>query len=265
MNIIRHCSAIELLNSIQTSSIDLIYTDPPFGTQNKQTSLRKKKGEVISTIDYVDRYDDYVSWLRPHIEEFKRVLKPTGTLYLHLDWRWVHYAKVMLDEVFGKDCFLNEIVWSYNFGGRGKRSWPAKHDTILMYTREKDQHVFNWDKIDRIPYIAPEMQFVGRTKEEAEKRIALGQIPTDVWNMSIVGTNSKERLGCPNQKPLKLLNRIILASSNEGDLILDPFAGSGTTGFAAYLQNRSFILSDLNNHAIKVMKERFKNINVEIK
>jgi site-specific DNA-methyltransferase (adenine-specific) len=174
-----------------------------------------------------------------------------------MDWRWVHYAKVWLDEKFGRDNFINELVWSYNYGGRGKDRFPQKHDTILVYTKEQGKHTFNWDDIDRIPYAAPELQYVGRSKEDAEKRIAEGQVPTDVWSMSIVGTASKERLGYPNQKPLKLVRRCILASSNPGDLVLDPFAGSGTTGAAAMSCGRSFLMSDTSPDSIETMKKRF--------
>jgi site-specific DNA-methyltransferase (adenine-specific) len=191
-----------------------------------------------------------------------RVLKDTGTMYLHMDWRWVHYAKVMCDGIFGMENFLNEVVWSYNFGGRGKDRWPQKHDTILVYTKEMGKHTFNWNAIDRIPYAAPELQYMGRTKEEAEKRIAEGQVPTDVWSMSIVGTASKERLGYPNQKPIKLMKRAIVASSNEGDTVLDPFGGSGSTAAAAMEANRKFITGDSSPDAIAVMKRRFQDVEI---
>jgi len=263
MSYIRKCSAIELLNSIEDNAIDLIYTDPPFGTQTEQTLNHKQDGKIIYSVSYSDRHDDYLVWLKQHILELKRVLKETGTMYLHLDWHWVHYAKVICDEVFGKENFLNEIIWSYNFGGRGKNCWPKKHDTILVYTKQNGNHVFNWDKIDRIPYAAPEMQRVGRTKEEAEKRIAEGQVPTDVWSISIVGTNSKERVNYPNQKPIKLISRVILASSNPDDVVLDPFAGSGSTGYTAHLLNRRFIMADVSDNSIETMKDRFKDINVD--
>ena len=253
-----HCKpALEVLCSLPAESVDMIYTDPPFGTQSDQVMSRKTKGRKISEIRYSDRYENYLEFIRPHLNEMHRVLKNTGTMYLHLDWRWVHYVKVECDSVFGIDNFLNEIVWSYNFGGRGRDRFAQKHDTILVYTKNQGQHVFNWDDIDRVPYAAPELQYIGRTKEEAEERIAKGQVPTDVWNMSIVGTNSKERLGYPNQKPRRLIERAIVASSNTGDLILDPFAGSGTTGDAAAVRGRRFIMSDSSSESIKVMRQRF--------
>lgn len=262
-NVVHHAEALAVLQSLPVASIDLIYTDPPFGTQGQQVMRRQKEGTVISTIGYDDKYDDYMAFLRPHLEEFKRVLKASGTLYLHMDWHWVHYAKVALDEVFGRSCFLNEVVWAYDFGGRGKRCWPKKHDTVLVYSREEDKHVFNWDDIDRLPYAAPEMQRVGRSSEDAERRIAAGKVPTDVWWMSIVGTQSNERTGYPNQKPVKLIERAVLASSPVGGVVLDPFAGSGTTGEAAYTNGRHFILSDVSPWAQEVMRERFKEIEVD--
>jgi len=262
MNRVHKCSASDLLASLPDSSVDLIYTDPPFGTGDMQTMSRKKGGNVVSKIEYSDKYRDYLAFLDPHVRDMHRVLKDTGTMYLHLDWRWVHYAKVKCDEVFGYDNFLNEVVWSYNFGGRGKDRWPQKHDTILVYAKRAGKHTFNWDSIDRIPYAAPELQYVGRTKEAAEKRISEGQVPTDVWSMSIVGTASKERLGYPNQKPLKLVRRCIVASSNPGDVVLDPFVGSGTTCEAALQAGRSFVGCDSNSAAVEVMKRRFENLPV---
>lgn len=238
------------------ASIDLIYTDPPFGTQDQQVMSRKRGGEIISKLSYEDKQDDYMEFLLPHLEEFKRILKPSGTLYLHLDWRWVHYAKVALDGIFGRDNFLNEVIWAYDFGGRGKRCWPKKHDTILVYVKNTKEHVFNWEDIDKIPYMAPGLQ-----KDPA--KAAEGKVPTDVWWMSIVGTQSKERNGYPNQKPMKLIERAILASSPVGGIVLDPFAGSGSTGDAARSLGREFILSDISPWALEVMTTRFKDIAVD--
>ena len=226
-------SALQLLDSLDEASVDMIYTDPPFGTDDVQTMDRKRSGKTISKISYSDKHPDYLKFLESHLRAFHRVLRSTGTLYLHLDPRWSHYAKVLCDQIFGRDNFLNEIIWSYNFGGRARDRFPEKHDTILVYTKEQGRHVFNLKDIDRIPYAAPALQYVGRTKEEAERRIAEGQVPTDVWSMSIVGTASKERVGYPNQKPIKLVRRCIVASSKPGDLVVDPFGGSGTTGEAA--------------------------------
>lgn len=255
-NQIHHCTAMKLLRSLDDQSIDMIYTDPPFGTGDVQSMARRLGGKVISKIEYSDKQEDYLDFLKGHLVEMHRVLKETGTMYLHLDWRWVHYAKVMCDEIFGYENFLNEVIWSYNFGGRGKDRWPMKHDTILVYVKKMGKHIFNWNDVDRIPYAAPELQYVGRSKEEAEKRIAEGQVPTDVWSMSIVGTASKERVGYPNQKPIKLMRRAIVASSPAGGTILDPFAGSGSTGAAAMSCGRNFILADASQQAIDVIKKR---------
>lgn len=260
MNTVHLADALSFLRGLPDSSVDLVYTDPPFGTGDVQKMTRKRGGNIVSQISYSDRYANYLEFLTPHLVEMRRVLKDTGTLYLHLDHHWVHYAKVECDRIFGGDNFLNEIVWSYNFGGRGKDRFPQKHDTILVYTKEMGKHTFNWDDIDRIPYAAPELQYVGRSKEDAERRIAEGQVPTDVWSMSIVGTASKERLGYPNQKPLKLVQRVIRASSNPGDLVVDPFVGSGTTAHAAHLLRRRFAVCDRNPESVAVVKSRLGDV-----
>jgi len=245
-----------VLRQLPDGAVDLIYIDPPFGTEAEQVMARKKGDETVSTMSYSDRHDDYLAFLKPHLSEAKRLLKETGTLYLHLDYRWVHYAKVMCDDVFGRANFLNEVIWAYDFGGRGKRCWPKKHDNILVYSREPSNHVFNWDDIDRIPYMAPGLQ-----KDEA--RAEEGKVPTDVWWMSIVGTSAKERTGYPNQKPVKLVERAVLASSPPGGLVIDFFAGSGTTGEAARKHGRKFILIDSNPQAIEVMKARLTGDDVK--
>jgi site-specific DNA-methyltransferase (adenine-specific) len=250
VNSVHHAPALELLGSIETGSIDMIYTDPPFGTNLKQKLDRKKKDVVVSSMEYDDKQDDYLEFMRSHIEEFHRVLKESGTMYLHLDHHWVHYVKVMCDEIFDRENFLSEVIWAYDFGGRGKDKWPAKHDSILVYTKSRGKHIFNWEDIDRIPYMAPELQ-------KDPERAAKGKVPTSVWWMSIVGTASKERTGYPNQKPQKLMERAIVASSPLGGVVLDPFAGSGTTAAAALAVGRTFITSDANIVAIDVMKERF--------
>lgn len=262
-NTVHNTTALDFLRSLPDGSVDMVYTDPPFGTGDVQKMARKKAGKIVSNIEYSDRFENYLNFLEPHLVQLHRVLKETGTLYLHLDWRWVHYAKVKCDEIFGYDNFLNEIVWSYNFGGRGKDRFPQKHDTILVYAKELGRHTFNWDDIDRIPYAAPELQYVGRTREEAEKRIAEGQVPTDVWSMSIVGTASKERIGYPNQKPIKLIRRAIVASSNLGDIVVDPFVGSGSTADAALGAGRKFIVNDLSDDAVTVMRRRFAGCDVK--
>lgn len=243
--------ALSFLQATADRSIDLIYIDPPFNTGRKQVSSRNP------AVSYDDSSENYVAFVWPLILNAFRVLKETESIYVHLDHHSVFVVKPMMDDVFGKENFLNHIVWSYNFGGRGKDRWPRKHDDILFYAKCAGKHHFDWEAIDRVPYKAPELQYVGRTKEEAEKRIAAGQVPTDVWEMSIVGTNSRERTGYPTQKPVRLVERAVRASCPKGGLVLDFFAGSGTTGEAAFNVGCKAILVDSNPQSIEVMRNRF--------
>ena len=255
MNVVHHANALGVLGMLPEGSVDLVYIDPPFGTGHRQQSARKK-GEKGSWITFEDPNINYIEWLRTHMAAVHAVLKPNGTVYLHLDHHWVHRVKVMMDDdVFGPECFLNEVIWAYDYGGRGKRCWPKKHDSILVYVKDPKDYVFNWDDIDRIPYMAPGLQ-------KDHERADAGKVPTDVWWMSIVGTSAKERNGYPTQKPVRLVERAVLASSPPGGLVVDVFAGSGTTGEAAHRHGRSFVLADTSPWAIEVMKERFKDIDV---
>lgn len=259
---------LRFLKSLPSESIDLIYIDPPFNTKKRQTLRRirvqqslgdgragfqGKKYSVfpISEMGFEDQYDDYLSFLEPRLKEAYRVLAPHGSLYFHIDYREVHYCKVLLDKIFGRDNFLNEIIWAYDYGGKPKKRWPAKHDNILFYVKDRSKYIFNTEEIDRIPYMAPSL--VGPEKA------ARGKLPTDVWWHTIVPTKSKERTGYPTQKPLGILRRIIQASSRPGDIVLDFFAGSGTTGMAAIELNRRFILVDNNLEAMVVMAKRFES------
>lgn len=264
---------LEVLRSLEDESVDLIYIDPPFNTgkiqkrvqiktilseQGDRTGFqgRRYKSVVIGSKQFADFFDDYLGFLEPRLIEAHRVLAPHGSLYLHLDYREVHYCKVLLDGIFGRECFLNEIIWAYDYGGRPKNRWPPKHDNILFYAKEPGKHIFNVEEIERIPYMAPGL--VGPEKA------ALGKLPTDVWWHTIVPTNSREKTGYPTQKPLGILRRIIQASSRPGDLVLDFFAGSGTTGVAALELGRRFILVDNNPEAIQVMAKRFEGVdNIE--
>ncbi len=256
---------------MQTESVQLVYTDPPFNTgrsrtyQRLQTTQdregervgfggRRYRSRQVSEHAYGDAFEQYLDFLAPRLMELWRVLRHDGSLYLHLDAREVHYVKVALDNIFGRDCFLNEIVWAYDYGGRPKRRWPAKHDNILVYAKDRDRYVFNRDAIDRVPYLAPGL--VG--KEKAER----GKLPTDVWWQTIVGTNARERTGYPTQKPVALAERILRASSDEGELVLDPFAGSGTVGAAAQTLGRRYLLIDDNPEAINVMRNRLPTAEV---
>lgn len=273
MRKIYHGDCVDALKLIESESVQLVYVDVPFGTQNVQRLQSKesfasssgsvgfggKKYEhrVVSDISYSDVFDDYINdFIAPCMHEVKRVLKRTGTLYLHCDWRYVHYVKVYLDGLFGRENFMNHVIWSFNYGGRGKRKWPAKHNDILVYSREENEQVFNWDDIDKIPYKAPGLQ-------KDPVRAAAGQVPTDVWEMTIVPTNSKERTGYPTQKPLKLVERVIRASSNPGDVVLDFCVGSGTTCVAAARLDRSFIGIDKSATSMSVMRDRFKTVGIE--
>jgi len=197
---------------------------------------------------YADRFEDYLGFLRPRIEEAYRVLSPTGSLFLHIDYREVHYCKVMVDEVFGRECFQNEIIWAYDYGARPTKRWPAKHDNILWYTKDPEEYTFNLSECDRIPYMAPGL--VG-----AEKA-ARGKTPTDVWWHTIVSPTGKEKTGYATQKPLGILERIVRVHSNPGELVVDFFAGSGTTGDAAARNGRRFCMVDESAEAVGVMEKR---------
>ncbi|MDE2987671.1 MAG: site-specific DNA-methyltransferase [Chloroflexota bacterium] len=262
---------LPVLQSLPAQSVQLVYTDPPFNTGNVRTYQRLRttrddegdrvgfggrryRSESTPQHSYGDAFEEYIEFLAPRLREIWRVLRQDGTLYLHLDAREVHYVKVLLDDIFGRDCFLNEIIWAYDFGGRPKRRWPAKHDNILVYVKDREQYVFNRDEIDRIPYLAPGL--VG--KEKAER----GKLPTDVWWHTIVGTSARERTGYPTQKPVALAERIIRASSDADELVLDPFAGSGTVGAAAEELGRRYLLVDSNPDAVDVMRERLPGAEV---
>jgi site-specific DNA-methyltransferase (adenine-specific) len=241
---------MDALSRIQANTIPLIYIDPPFNT-GKTQQLQQTSGGFAYTqmMRYADSYTYYLQWLMPHVWEAWRILAPNGTLYVHLDWHEVHYAKVAIDQVFGRACFLNEIIWAYDYGARTKKKWPTKHDTILVYVKDPDNYVFNYDAIDRIPYMAPSLQ--------TPERAAAGKTPTDTWWHTIVSTVGYERTGYPSQKPVGILRRILLASSNPGDVVVDFFAGSGTTAQAALDLGRDFIAIDSNLQAFETMKQRF--------
>ena len=287
---------LEILKTIASESVELIYIDPPFNTKKiqKRTTIktvRDKNGDrkgfkgntyrtmELGTKSYNDSFEPYIAgFLKPRILEAYRILKPHGSLYFHIDYREAHYCKILLDDIFGRDSFLNEIIWAYDYGGRAKSKWPAKHDNILYYAKDPKQYIFNSDEIDKEPYMAPGL--VG--SEKAEK----GKMPTDTWWatyagtdkprsssdtwwfffargqndtwwQTIVPTGSKERVGYPTQKPRKLIDRIITASSNKNETVLDFFAGSGTVGESCLSLERNFILIDNNKQALDVMAERF--------
>jgi site-specific DNA-methyltransferase (adenine-specific) len=260
---------LPILQALPSETVDLIYIDPPFNTGRVQgltqiQTQRSTEGDrtgflgqryqtiQLGTRQYADIFDDYLAFLEPRLVEAHRLLKPHGSLYFHIDYREVHYCKVLLDQIFGRECFLNEIIWAYDYGGRTKKKWPPKHDNILWYANDPEHYTFNLDAIERIPYMAPGL--VGPEKA------ARGKLPTDTWWHTIVATNGKEKTGYPTQKPLGILNRILLASSNPDDLVLDFFAGSGTTGESCLKLGRKFILIDSNPQALEVMAKRFVGI-----
>jgi site-specific DNA-methyltransferase (adenine-specific) len=265
-NTVIHGDNLQVIRDLPSESFQMIYIDPPFNTGKVQrlqslTTVRSDsgsrlgfKGQSYETVkgemkSYGDAFDNYWGFLEPRLEEAWRLLKDSGTLYLHLDYREVHYAKVLLDSLFGSECFLNEIIWAYDYGARATKKWPTKHDNILVYVKNPNSYYFNNTEVDREPYMAPGLV----TPEKAER----GKLPTDVWWHTIVSPTGKEKTGYPTQKPLGILRRMIAASSAPGDWVLDFFAGSGTTGAAALELGRKFLLVDQNPEAIEVMRSRF--------
>lgn len=263
---------LDVLKTIPDSSINLIYIDPPFNTGKAQqrTQLktihsetgdrigfgnRRYKSIKIATTGYADSFDDFIGFLRPRILEARRILAANGSFFFHLDYREIHYCKIMIDGIFGRKSFINEIIWAYDYGSRSKNKWPAKHDNILWYAKNPDNYIFNYEEMDRIPYLAPDL--VGAEKAKR------GKTPTDVWWHTIVSPNGKEKTGYATQKPLGILKRIIKIHSNPNDKLCDFFAGSGSFGEAAYSLNRDCILVDRNPQAMAIMKKRFEEFNTE--
>lgn len=267
-NLVVRGDNLPILRALPDESFTVIYFDPPFNTGRARRAERVRgvpqdpavggrlgfrgQGYAVTremTLAYDDRFTDYWDFLEPRLVEAWRALTEDGTLYLHLDYREVHYAKVLLDALFGPECFINEIIWAYDFGSRTRKRWPTKHDNILVYAKDPERYYFDAAAVDREPYMAPGLV----TPEKA----ALGKLPTDTWWHTIVSPTGKERTGYPTQKPVGILRRIIQASSRPGDWILDAFAGSGTTGAAALALDRRCLLIDENSEAIEVMRSRF--------
>lgn len=255
----------EVLPTLSDASFSLVYIDPPFNTKKRQRldRIRVERDDggdrvgfggqryrtvTTGTMSFADTFDDFLAFLEPRLVHAHRLLTPTGSLFLHIDPRESHYCKVMLDSIFGRDSFMNEIIWAYDYGGRSKKRWPTKHDTIFWYAKDPSAYTFDYEAIDRIPYMAP-----GLVGEDKAKR---GKTPTDVWWQTIVPTSGKERTGYPTQKPLKLIERIVRVHSKPGDLVLDFFAGSGTFGEAAARHERRFVLVDSSEEALEVMTRR---------
>jgi site-specific DNA-methyltransferase (adenine-specific) len=256
---------LELLPRFADGAFTLIYLDPPFNTGQERSAQplravadpdgdrtgfggRRYRTELLERSSYRDRFDDYLGFLEPRLRHAHRLLAGDGTLYLHLDYREAHYVKLLCDEVFGRECFLNEIVWAYDYGGKPKRRWPAKHDTILVYVRDPDRYWFDSDAVEREPYMAPGLV----TPEKA----ARGKLPTDCWWHTIVPTGGRERTGYPTQKPEGLVRRMVQASTRPGDRVADFFAGSGTLGAVAVALDRRYVLIDSNPEAVAIMERR---------
>jgi site-specific DNA-methyltransferase (adenine-specific) len=277
-NRIIHADNLAVLPTLADGAFTLVYLDPPFNTGRMQSRRSTRHVRLEATDDpqpaasgtitgfagqryerirgdllrYDDRFDDYWGFLEPRLVEAWRLLADDGTLYLHLDYREAHYAKVLLDALFGRECFLNELIWAYDYGAKAKRKWPTKHDTILVYVKNPATYWFDSTAVDREPYMAPGLV----TPEKAE----LGKLPTDVWWHTIVSPTGREKTGYPTQKPEGILRRIVQASTREGDWVLDFFAGSGTTGAVAAALGRHFVLVDENPEAIAIMRARFADI-----
>ena len=264
-DLIVHAENLAYLRTLPDASFRLIYVDPPFNTgraQRRQTlrTVRSATGDRVGfgghrydtirgrALAYDDAFADYWGFLEPRLAEARRLLTEDGTLYVHLDYREAHYAKVLLDGLFGRDAFLNEIIWAYDFGARSRSAWPAKHDNILVYVKTPGGHYFDAEAVDREPYMAPGLV----TPEKA----ARGKLPTDTWWHTIVSPSGREKTGYPTQKPLGVLRRIVQASSAPGDWVLDFFAGSGTTGAAAAELGRRYLLVDENPEAVRIMTAR---------
>jgi site-specific DNA-methyltransferase (adenine-specific) len=258
---------LEALPRLASEAFQLIYIDPPFNTGEARTRKilqtatdrdgdrtgfmgRRYKTRLLAESSYLDQFEDYLAFLEPRLREAHRLLATQGTFYFHIDYREAHYCKLLLDEVFGRECFLNEIVWAYDYGARSKRRWPAKHDTILVYVKDPADYYYDAQAVDREPYMAPGLV----TAEKAAK----GKLPTDVWWHTIVPTNGHEKTGYPTQKPEGIVRRMIQASTRPGDWCLDFFAGSGTLGAVAAKLNRRYVLIDSNPEAVRVMRERLE-------
>jgi site-specific DNA-methyltransferase (adenine-specific) len=257
--------SLELLPAFAAESFQLVYIDPPFNTGRTQvrrslSAVRDEDGgrtgfqgrryrtKLLAESSYRDSFDDYLAFLAPRLEHAHRLLTPEGTLYFHIDYREAHHCKLLLDEIFGRDCFLNEIIWAYDYGARTKRRWPAKHDTILVYVKDAEAFLFDNEQVDREPYMAPGLV----TPEKA----AMGKLPTDVWWHTIVATAGREKTGYPTQKPEGIVRRMVQASTRPGAWCLDFFAGSGTLGAVAAKLGRRYVLIDSSPEAVKVMRAR---------
>jgi len=262
---------LDVLPRFPDASFDLVYADPPFNTGRTQRRLtlataaaedgdrtgfggRRYRSTRLQESSYEDSFEDYLAFLEPRLREIRRVLAETGTFYFHVDYREAHYCKVLLDTLLGRECFLNEIVWAYDYGAKPKHRWPAKHDTILVYVKDPKRYRFDAEAVEREPYMAPGLV----TAEKA----ARGKLPTDVWWHTIVSPTGREKTGYPTQKPEGIVRRMVQASTRPGDRCLDPFCGSGTLGAVARALGRRFVLVDSNPEAVEVARRRLAAVDV---
>jgi site-specific DNA-methyltransferase (adenine-specific) len=260
---------LDVLPRFEDGAFQLVYIDPPFNTgkdQRRRTlqtvpdehgdrtgfSGRRYRTRLLAESSYRDEFDDYLAFLEPRLREAHRLLAASGTLYFHIDYREAHYCKLLLDELFGRECFLNEIIWAYDYGARSKRRWPAKHDTILVYVKDPAGYHYDAEAVDREPYMAPGLV--------TPERAARGKLPTDVWWHTIVPTSGREKTGYPTQKPEGILRRMVQASTRPGDRCLDCFAGSGTLGAVAAKLGRRYVLIDCNPEAIRIAQQRLAEL-----
>jgi site-specific DNA-methyltransferase (adenine-specific) len=265
MRLILQGDNLEIARDFPDGCAALIYLDPPFNTGRRRVRTqvrtpldaagdrlgfqgRRYRTEILGHRSFADTFDDYLGFLEPRLRDAHRLLTPNGSLFLHLNPREAHYAKVLLDTIFGRDSFINEIIWAWDYGARTRKRWPGKHDTLLWYARHPRRFTFNYDAMDRIPYLAPGLAGVEKARR--------GKTPTDVWWHTIVSPTGREKTGYPTQKPLGILRRIVAVHSRPGDLVIDLFAGSGTTGVAAAEGGRDFLLVDKSRTAITVMRRR---------
>ena len=259
---------LDVLPRYADGSFQLVYVDPPFNTgadrvrRTLETSAdqggdrigfggRRYRSRLLGESRFADAFDDYLAFLEPRLAEIHRVLADSGTLYLHIDYREAHTCKLLLDGLFGPECFLNEIIWAYDYGAKPKRRWPAKHDTILVYVRDPDRYFFDAEAVEREPYMAPGLV--------TAEQVARGKLPTDVWWHTIVSPTGREKTGYPTQKPEGIVRRIVQASSRPGDWCLDCFAGSGTLGVVAAGLGRRYVLVDESPEAVRVASERIES------
>lgn len=253
-----HCGDnLEILSSLEEKSIDLIYADPPFFSNRHYEVIWNDGAEIRA---FEDRWkggiEHYISWMTPRLRECHRVLKDTGSMYLHCDWHANAHLRILMDKIFGENNFRNEIIWHYASGGASKDRFSRKHDNLLLYSKSsKSTH-----NILRTPYKTSNANdFIKRGLFHPD-----GKMMDDVWDISFLSTTASERLGYPTQKPEALLKRIIEASSNKGDIVLDPFCGCGTTIAVAQQLDRQWIGIDVSPTACRMISERLNKLGADI-